>query len=63
MREKKLSIDEIVKDLEKKGVAVLSPICLSCMMETEYQIIGMHSYVLFKVEQIGDELYSLTIIL
>jgi len=63
MREKKLSIDKIAKELDKKGFIVLSPICMSCMMETEYQLINIYSSILFKIEQVDEELYSLTIIL
>lgn len=63
MREKKLTTQYVLKQLEKYNFIQIPAICVDCMLEVEHDVLEIYTSVLFKVEQVEDNLYSLTIIL
>lgn len=63
MKEKKFNINNIVKKLEKQNVAVIEPLCIDCLKDVEQFVLESYVNVIFKVEQIEDCLFKLTIIL
>lgn len=63
MREKRLPISKILKELDKYEYLKIPSICIDCMLEVEHDVLEIYTNVTFKVIQIEDNLYSLTIIL
>lgn len=63
MKEKKFNMNKIMKKLEKQNVAIIEPLCVDCLMDIEQFILETYVDVIFKVEQIEDCLFRLTIIL
>lgn len=63
MKEKKFNPKSFIKKLDKDGYAVLEPLCIDCLMEIEQFVLEMYVDVIFKVEQIEDHLYKLSVIL
>lgn len=62
MREKKFNMNSIMKKLEKQNVAIIEPLCIDCLTDIENVILLTYVNVIFKVEQIEDCLFRLTII-
>jgi hypothetical protein len=63
MREKKFNSKSFMKKLDKDGYTVIEPLCIDCLMEIEQFVIELYVDVIFKVEQIEDHLYKLSVIL
>lgn len=63
MKEKKFNSKTFMKKLDKDGYAVVEPLCIACLMELEQFVLEMYVDVVFKVEQVEDHLYKLSVIL
>lgn len=63
MKEKKFSSKNLMKKLEKDGCVVIGPLCIDCLTDVEQFVLELYTNVTFKVEQVEDHLYRLSIIL
>lgn len=63
MREKKITTQYVLKQLEKYNFIEIPAICIDCMLEVEHDVLEIYTSVFFKVEQVEDNLYSLIILL
>lgn len=63
MREKKITSQYVLKQLEKYNFIEIPAISIDCMLEVEHDVLEIYTSVFFKVEQVEDSLYSLIILL
>ena len=63
MKEKRLTTQYVLKQLEKNKFLEIPAICIDCMLEVEHDVLEIYTNVIFKVEQVEDNLYSLFILL
>lgn len=63
MKEKGLTSQIVLKELEKKKFLEIPAICIDCMLEVEHDVLEIYTNAFFKVEQVEDNLYSLIILL
>lgn len=63
MKDISLHSQYAIKYLEDHNILEIPAICKEWMFKLEDDILEIYSNVIFKVEQVEDELYSLTIIL
>lgn len=63
MKEKRFTIKSVMKKLEKDGFVKVEPLCIDCVIDLECLVMNNFVDAVFKLDCLGDKLYSLTIIL
>lgn len=63
MREKKITSQYVLKQLDKYNFIEIPAISVDWMLEVEHDVLEIYTSVFFKVEQVEDNLYSLIILL
>lgn len=63
MKEKRLTTQYVLKQLEKNKFLEIPAINIYCMLVVELDVLKIYTHALFVVEQVEDNLYSLIILL
>ena len=63
MKERKLSEERIIKELDKKGFIHLEPLCIDCVHDVIFMLQGNYPSFTLQLEAIEDMIYSMKVML
>ena len=63
MKERKLSEDRIIKELDAKGFIHLEPLCIDCVHDVIFMLQENYPSFTLQLEAIEDMIYSMKVIL